>query len=41
MLNFNIDTVGFSMNSYKRADLMQKLSRDDEMQVPSIVQPFV
>jgi len=35
------DTVGFSMNSYKRADLMQKLSRDDEMQVPPVVQPYV
>jgi len=35
------DTVGFSMNSYKRADLMQKLSRDDEIQVPTVVQPFV
>jgi len=35
------DTVGFSMTSIKRADLMQKLSRDGEMKVPTVVQPYV
>jgi len=29
------------MTSYKRADLMQKLSRNDEMKVPTVVQPYV
>lgn len=35
------DTVGFSMNSYERANLMQKLSRSGEMQVPTVVQPYI
>lgn len=34
------DTVGFSMNSYERANLMQKLSRDGEIQVP-LVPPYM